>query len=104
MTAQSLVEHYRRYGPKQLDEIFMGGGGSYNPNIVFYLRESMPNTRITTVDEIGIPVGAKEALNFCFLGCEGFVGRPLMVPKHVESQMYGVIGQIQPGDNHFRLR
>jgi 1,6-anhydro-N-acetylmuramate kinase len=32
ITAQSLVEHYKRYGPKKgkLDEIYMGGGGSYS--------------------------------------------------------------------------
>ena len=62
----------------------------------------MPNTRITTVHEMCVPIGAKEALNFC-LGCEGFVGRPIIVPKNVESDRKGIIGQIQPGDNHFRI-
>jgi hypothetical protein len=64
----------------------------------------MLTTRITTVEEIGISVGAKEALNFSFLGCEGFVGRPLMVPKHVSSTRSEFLGQIQRVDNHLRLR
>jgi len=82
----------------------MGGGGSYNPNIVNYLRQRLPNTRITLIDEIGIPAGAKEALGFALLGLEGFVGRPMIVPQHVESRRPGVIGHVQPGENSFRLR
>lgn len=82
----------------------MGGGGSYNPNLSQYLRDQLPNTRVAFIDEIGIPVGAKEALGFALLGCECFVGRPMIVPKRTESDAPGVVGQIQPGKNHHRLR
>jgi len=81
----------------------MGGGGSYNPNIVNCLKQRMPNTRITYVDEIGIPVGAKEALGFAPLTHECFVGRPMIVPKNTESDKPGVVGQIQPGMNMHRI-
>lgn len=104
VTAQSLLEHYQRYAPKPLHEVFMGGGGSHNPNIINYLREMMPETRFVLIDELNIPSGAKEALGFALYTCEGFVGRPLMVPQRVESNRSGVIGHIQPGDNHFALR
>ena len=63
----------------------MGRGGSYNPNIVNYLREQPPHTRFALIDEIGILAGAKEALGFSLLGLEGFVGRLMIVPKNVES-------------------
>jgi hypothetical protein len=82
----------------------VGGGGSYNPNIVNYLREQLPNTRFTLIDEIGNPIGAKEALGFALLGLEGFVGRPMIVPKNVESGKPGVVGHIQPGENMHRIR
>lgn len=104
ITAQSLVDHYRRYAPQPLHEIFMGGGGSYNPNIIEYIREQLPKTRLALIDEIGVPSSAKEALGFALYTCEAFVGRPLMVPRHVESSRAGVIGHIQPGDNYFGLR
>ncbi|KAK4495268.1 hypothetical protein PRZ48_013597 [Zasmidium cellare] len=104
ITAQSLVDHYRRYAPQPLHEIFMGGGGSYNPNIVNYLRQELPDTRLALIDEIGVPASAKEALGFALYTCEAFVGRPLMVPRRVESSRPGVIGHIQPGDNYFGLR
>ena len=61
--AQSLLMHYRRFDGSQLDELFMGGGGSSNPNIVNILKENTPDTRNTTVDEIVILERAKEALD-----------------------------------------
>ena len=105
ITAQSLAEAYKRWGPKEgIDEIYMGGGGSWNPNIIDYLRRQMPKTKIMFLDEVGIPVGAKEALGFALLGCECFVGRPMIVPRRTESDISGVIGQVQPGRNHHRMR
>lgn len=82
----------------------MGGGGSYNPNIVNYLKQRLPKTRITYVDETGIPVGAKEALGFALLTHECFVGRPMIVPRNTESDKPGVVGQIQPAKNMHRIR
>jgi 1,6-anhydro-N-acetylmuramate kinase len=105
ITAQSLAEAYKRWGPEGgVDEIYMGGGGSYNPNIVNYLKQQLPNTRITYMDEVGIPAGAKEALGFALLGLECFVNRPMIVPKRVESAKPGIVGQIQPGENMYRIR
>lgn len=54
----------------------MGGRGS-NINIVSYLKANMPNTCVTAVDGIGIPLGSKKTLGFAFLKS-------------------GVIGPIQP--------
>ena len=82
----------------------MGGGGSYNHNIINYLAKQLPHTRFTLVDEIGIPAGAKEALGFALPGLEGIVGRPMIVPKNAESSKPGVVGHIQPGNNIHRMR
>ena len=56
------------------------------------------------IDDIGIPAGAKEAPWFSLLELEGFVGRPIVVPKSVESEKPGVIGHIQPGKNMHKIR
>jgi 1,6-anhydro-N-acetylmuramate kinase len=100
-----LADAYERWGPEGgVDEIYMGGGGSYNPNIVNYLKERRPNTRIVFISETGIPVGAKEALGFALLTLEGFVGRPMIVPRKTESDLPGLVGQVQPGRNLHRIR
>jgi 1,6-anhydro-N-acetylmuramate kinase len=98
ITAQSLAEGYKRWGPKGgIDEIYLGGGGSYNPNIVNYLRQQFPKTKIEFLDVIGIPTGGREAMAFAYNGLECIVGRSLVVPKNVESDRAGIIGHIQPG-------
>jgi len=98
ITAKSLADGYKRWGPPEgFDEIYLGGGGSYNPNIIGYLREQFPNTKIQMLDAIGVPCGAREAMAFSFNGLECIVGRSLIVPTHVESDRAGIIGHIQPG-------
>lgn len=60
ITAQSIAEAYKRWGPPGgVDEVYTGGGGSYNPKIVNYLREQLLHIRFTLIDEIGIPAGTK---------------------------------------------
>ena len=98
ITAKALADAYERWGPKGgIDEVYLGGGGSYNPNIINHLRERMPNTMFAFLDEIGVPTGSREAMDFGFKGLECTLGRSLVVPQRVESSRAGIIGHIQPG-------
>ena len=56
ITAQSIAEAYKRWGPLVgVDEVYMEGDGSYNPNTVNYLRQQLPHTSFALIDEIGGP-------------------------------------------------
>lgn len=105
ITAQSIVNEYRRYTINhKLDELFLCGGGAFNPNITDFIQECFPDTKILLLDEAGIDGNAKEAITFAFQGLEAVLGRPLIVPDRVESNQEVVVGKVAPGTNYRQLQ
>jgi 1,6-anhydro-N-acetylmuramate kinase len=109
VTAESIARAYEQFVTprtprKRLDEIYLCGGGAYNPNIVDHLKERFPEARITLINELSpISATSKEATAFAILGYLCLHGMHTSVPSTVESAEPVVMGSITPGSNFHRL-
>lgn len=114
-TVRSMVESYRRFLPgfqvgssarpstddrkaalkttKPL-EIIVCGGGAYNPTLLSMLATSFAGVRIRSIDEMGIPAQAKEAVSFALLAAACVDRTPANIPQATGASRPAVLGQI----------
>ncbi|KAA8911965.1 hypothetical protein TRICI_003651 [Trichomonascus ciferrii] len=104
ITAQAIVNDYKRLPGRPIDELYLCGGGAKNANIVDFIKESFPNMKVMILDEAGVDAAAKEAITFAFQGMEAILGRPLIIPDKVESKEQVVVGKVTPGTNYRKLQ
>ncbi|KAF2714096.1 hypothetical protein K504DRAFT_473231 [Pleomassaria siparia CBS 279.74] len=68
ITARNIENQYRMNtaaylaAGQQVDELFLCGAGARNPNLLSYLKSSLPETSIKVLDDIGIPGAAEEGV------------------------------------------
>jgi len=101
-TAESIAFAYRRFLPR-VDEVILGGGGSYNPVLVRAIVERLPGTPVMRHEDFGIAGEAKEAIAFAILANEAMYGNPTNLPGATGARERVVLGKIVPGRNrHWR--
>jgi len=95
-TVESIVENCRRFlGP--FEELIASGGGARNLTIMRWLAERLPGVKVTTTEEYGIPVQAKEAVGFAVLAYQALKKRPNNVPAATGAKNHVVMGKIAWG-------
>lgn len=108
MTSESIVRAYEKFViPRvgQIDEVYICGGGAFNPNIMSHLSARLPGTKVGVLDSttIGIGAAAKEAVLFAVLGFLGICGRHVAIADLSETMDEVVLGCVTPGDNYRNL-
>lgn len=98
LTAWSIGDAYRRY-VKPLyaaDVLLVGGGGSYNPVLLAFLKREMEplGVLVQTQEEIGQSSDAKEAVAFALLGDYALARRPNNLPSVTGAARAVVMGKI----------
>lgn len=94
-TACSIADSYRKWIIPQhnIDEVIIGGGGSYNSLLVNMIREELKLT-VKTNEDIGLSSDAKEAIAFAILANEAIHGNPSNLPKVTGASKPVVLGKI----------
>ncbi|ERI95215.1 anhydro-N-acetylmuramic acid kinase [Clostridiales bacterium oral taxon 876 str. F0540] len=71
-TAKSIAINYRKYVFNRylIEEVILGGGGSYNNTLVSMLKELLPECKIIIQEDLGYSSDAKEAIAFAVLANE----------------------------------
>lgn len=103
LTAASIADAYRRFAPAPPAEVFLGGGGRFNPVLVERLRAELPGSRLLAHEDIGLSSKHKEALVFALLAYESWHARPGTLPALTGAAHPVVLGQITPGQNYAAL-
>jgi anhydro-N-acetylmuramic acid kinase len=98
--AEVVAAECARY---DVDEVIASGGGTENPVLMKILADRLGDTRLRTVDELGIPSAAKEAYAFAVLGYLTFCGLPGTLPACTGARRPVILGSISPGAGPLRL-
>jgi anhydro-N-acetylmuramic acid kinase len=103
ITAESIARAYRAFGPADLNEVVLAGGGARNSVLVDQLRDRLPDLRVRMHDEFGVPAAAKEAVAFALLGYDGLHGRTTNIPGCTGAREAVTLGKLVPGKNYHAL-
>jgi len=93
-TARCIAYSYQRFLPAFIDEVILCGGGAHNRTLIRMLKEMLKEAKLTTMDEFGIDMDAKEALSFAILAYHTIKGLPNNVPSATGAKKPVILGKI----------
>jgi anhydro-N-acetylmuramic acid kinase len=99
-TAQAVGRAWREHlagGEAQLGRVLVGGGGARNPALAAALAAALPGVALETMDAVGVPADAAEAMAFSLMGRNALLGLPNHLPRCTGARAARVLGEIVPG-------
>ncbi|EMY5508522.1 anhydro-N-acetylmuramic acid kinase AnmK [Bacillus sp. FSL L8-0642] len=97
-TARSIVHQYKEFilPYYEIDEVILGGGGSYNDTLVEMIRYGLKDEKcaIFIQEDIDYSSEAKEAIAFAILANETYHRNPSNVPSATGAKQSVVLGNI----------
>ncbi len=94
LTACSIERAYRIFLPTFPDEVIVSGGGARNPTLMAMITERLSPARLTTSEEYGLAIEAKEAVAFAVLAYETWHKRPGNIPTATGAARSVILGNI----------
>jgi anhydro-N-acetylmuramic acid kinase len=105
LTALTVASALAPYG---VVEVYASGGGARNPVLMDRLATHLSPARLTTSNELGLPVDDKEGYLMALIGYLTWYGIPGVLADVAGRPLTGararrVLGRISPGDKPLRL-
>jgi anhydro-N-acetylmuramic acid kinase len=100
LTAATVGDAVRSHG---VEEVIASGGGTRNPLLMARLRVRCSPARVRTIDELGVPSQAKEAMAFALMGFLTMHGLAGTAPGATGARSTSLLGSITPGAAPLRL-
>ncbi len=97
LTAKTIAQSYERfiYPDIDIEEVIIGGGGAFNPQLMKYLRKYLPDEiKLKTHEDYGISNNFKEVMAFALLGYCCYYGIPNNLPECTGAKKRTVLGKI----------
>ena len=97
LTAKTIAQSYERfiYPDIDIEEVIIGGGGAFNPQLMKYLRKYLPDEiKLKTHEDYGISNNFKEVMAFALLGYCCYYGIPNNLPECTGAKRGTVLGKI----------
>jgi anhydro-N-acetylmuramic acid kinase len=97
--AESVAHATRVHlGGVAVSRLVVGGGGARNPAVMDALAGCMPGAQVQTMDALGVPAGAAEAMAFSLMGRNALLGLPNHLPRCTGARHAAVLGEwVPPG-------
>lgn len=94
LTAFSVADSLQRFGELNATfDLIVSGGGAHNATLMKMLRAELPNARILTSDELGVPIDAREAMAFALLAAQSARGVATSVAGATGARETWILGK-----------
>lgn len=93
LTAKSIADAYQQFVHHEINQLVIGGGGSYNRTLLNLLRKEF-SCPVMTQEELGLNSDAKEAIAFAILANETIHGQNTNVPSVTGAESPTILGKI----------
>ena len=106
LTARSVAAAVTRFvlAETAVQQLIVSGGGARNAFLMQRLQSALPDIKVLSSDDLGIPTAAKEAIGFAILANETLHLHAGNVPTATGARHPVVLGKVAYGDNYKRLR
>ncbi|WP_153463154.1 anhydro-N-acetylmuramic acid kinase [Sediminibacillus terrae] len=96
-TAKTIAQSYSSFiesSCNSIDDVVIGGGGSYNPFLMEQLHRYLPNQTVYKHEDFQLSSDLKEAIAFAILGYHCLIGQSNQIPSATGADNPVIMGKI----------